>query len=694
MRLDIQFLRVLAVMAVVAAHYAPGFVPGGFVGVDIFFVISGYLMGSHLVRKVKETGNVGIFRFWLLRATRLFPQALLVVAVFVFVTVAFLPRRDWILHMPDAVASALFVQNWLLASEAQDYFLAVQETSGLQHYWSLAVEEQFYVALPLLMAVLLVVSRRRYLSWLLGASLLLALASVIYSQGLTFSDPVSAYYVTTSRVWELLVGVAVAALAAKRKILSSGASSAATITGLLAVALSIATFDASTPFPGIAALLPVLGTALVIWGGEASWLRRIGSPKPMQFLANHSYGIYLWHWPVLILFGQLLGRDASQFEKVFLFSTSVVLAFLSTRYVEHPIRSWGKMRVSSGKRKAPIAALAALSMAFVAAVPAAAYNTALSEQNRQLAEAQERYESLQTAEAEPSGPCVGPQELDPEINCVRSDDGFDFTPSLEAAKADDDNRKECWSSSNSERFNLCELGEIDNPKLEVFAVGDSHAAAMIGAFDLLGKELGWKITFGGKGGCFWTAAPLKKPESDNTKYCLDWRDKIQAHLDSSPPYDLILATNSARTARGVLDTEGVGFEVLAKQGLVDAWQTQIDRGVQIIAIKDNPFPIEDHLDCIEKAVTDPRVECQIETWDGFEAFDPIVAATDELADAHLIDLSQYYCDPEYCSPIVGGVLVYRDNSHVTGTWAKLLVPYMVQQAHHILEGLASPSEMR
>lgn len=686
MRLDIQLLRVLAVVAVVLAHYFPGFVPGGYVGVDVFFVISGFLMASLLLREGSLNGQISITKFWLMRATRLFPQAFAVLLVVIVVTFSFLPQRDWIIHMPDAIASAFFAENLLLAYESQDYFASVQETSALQHYWSLGVEEQFYVLLPLVMASVFMLSRKNS-KFVIGlVSAISILCSLAYSQYLVLVDPVVGYFHTLSRIWELAIGVLVAVIIRNRA--SSRRESVFGFIGFGMIFVSILAFDSTTPFPGLAALLPVVGTALVINFGPTTLANRVGSWKPVSWLAEHSYGIYLWHWPALTLYKQISGENPSPLVKALLIALAIFGAWVTTRFVEKPIRFGGRKAIKSNKHLGAITIGAIASILLVASVPAAGLQSALVEQDRQLKAAQERFDSSQkAATGEAVSDCVGPEELDPLVACLRSEDGFDFFPSIEAADADDDNRRECWSTSNSERFNICELGALEGYSKSVFIVGDSHAAAMIGAFDLLGQQEGWKIQFAGKGGCFWTAAPLKKPESVNTQYCLDWRDKIQAYLDDSEPFDFLIVTNSARTARGVLTDVGQTFEQPATQGLSEAWKTQINRGVPVFAIKDNPFPIPDHLDCIEKSVTDPRIECHIETWDGFETFDPIVAAVDRTEGSYLVDLSQYYCDLEYCSPIVGGVLVYRDDSHITATWAKLLVPYISGQINGHLETL-------
>ncbi|MDO9354042.1 MAG: acyltransferase, partial [Solirubrobacteraceae bacterium] len=304
MRAEIQALRALAVGVVILGHSWPQAFSGGFVGVDVFFVISGFLITGHLVREVQRSDRISLIGFWARRVRRILPAAMLVLAVVIVATLAVVPESRWDTFLHEMRASGLYVQNWQLAGSATDYFAAAEGTqSPVQHYWSLSVEEQFYLVWPLLLGGAALFLRGPYrrpgLVMLMGG---VAAVSLAYSIAETSSDPAAAYFVTPTRVWEFALGgllslLPVAAGHERRRAVVSWV-------GLLAIAVAVARYDDATAFPGYAALLPVLGTVAVVWAGlpRAPWSpSRLMAARPVQVVGGVSYSLYLWHWPLLIL---------------------------------------------------------------------------------------------------------------------------------------------------------------------------------------------------------------------------------------------------------------------------------------------------------------------------------------------------------------------------------------------------------
>ena len=275
-RLDIEGLRAIAVTMVLVYHTGAGVLSGGFAGVDVFFVISGFLITSLLLRELTRSGTVSISAFYARRARRLLPAASLVILVTLALGWWVMPSSARSDLGADGIAAALYVLNWTLAARSVDYLAEGAAVSPLQHYWSLCVEEQYYVVWPL--AILLAVAVARRLGWRPRQVLLVlvavgGVASLAYSVWATGTSPATAYFVSTTRVWELAIGSLLAFAAGSLGGLSARASFLLAWSGLAAIACTALLFSRSTPWPGAAALVPTLGTAAVIAAGcsKAGW---------------------------------------------------------------------------------------------------------------------------------------------------------------------------------------------------------------------------------------------------------------------------------------------------------------------------------------------------------------------------------------------------------------------------------------
>jgi peptidoglycan/LPS O-acetylase OafA/YrhL len=266
LRPEIQLLRAVAVLAVVFNHLEPGLLPGGYIGVDIFFVISGYLISAHLLRELDRSGRVRIVSFWGRRVRRLLPASLLVLFISAVVSLLVVPATQWQTVMRQNTASALYVQNWVLAHDAQDYFASADSPSPVTHYWSLSLEEQFYLVWPLLAFAAFAVGLRwgRPKAAVLAAFGVVVAGSLVYSIVETARVPSAAYFVTPARMWQLGLGgllALVPALVHRRHAVAA--------VGWVALLASVWFLDEGSAVPGWITLVPVLGTAGVIWSGNA-----------------------------------------------------------------------------------------------------------------------------------------------------------------------------------------------------------------------------------------------------------------------------------------------------------------------------------------------------------------------------------------------------------------------------------------
>ncbi|HVV36372.1 MAG TPA: acyltransferase family protein [Acidimicrobiales bacterium] len=338
LRADIQGLRALAASLVVAAHVF-GVPAGGFVGVDVFFVISGFLITGLLLREKDITGRVSLRNFYLRRARRILPVALIVlVATNVAARAIFIGAR---VHQTfvDSLWAFVFAGNLHFAQLGTSYFDAQRPHSALLHFWSLAVEEQFYVVWPCLLLLALVVTRRRAPVVVGVVASVVIVCSFAFALQKTASNAAASYFLPTTRAWELALGALTATVVASRRRVAASVAAPMAWIGLGVIVVSAFVIDASTPFPGLATVAPVVATAVVLGVGDVAnglGARWAFGARPWQFLGGASYSLYLWHWPALIFAEAYYGKGTATARAVAL-SAGLGLTAFTYLLVERPV---------------------------------------------------------------------------------------------------------------------------------------------------------------------------------------------------------------------------------------------------------------------------------------------------------------------------------------------------------------------
>src|SRR5699024_6178862 len=356
--------RAVAVGLVLLYHAGLPLFPGGYVGVDVFFVISGFLITGMLVRQSMKHGKIDLADFYARRIRRILPAATIVLAFVAVGTLLILPRTRWDEIGTEIIASAFYVVNWVLAG-GTDYLNAEEAASPLQHFWTLAVEEQFYIIWPALLIGLLwiaartsarhddVDARKQRIQRFLQVGVVIAIVpSFIWSVYYTQANPAPAYFVTTTRLWEIAIGAAIAIYAVQLQKLPHKLGYALQGGGLIAILCAGLFYTESTMFPGYAALLPTLGSAGVIIGGMSGRATRgfavVLNTKPMRWIGDLSYSLYLWHWPLLVFAAYLADGELRIRYGLLIVFLAIIPSWISYRYIEEPFRHWQRLKEKTG----------------------------------------------------------------------------------------------------------------------------------------------------------------------------------------------------------------------------------------------------------------------------------------------------------------------------------------------------------
>ncbi len=678
-------------MTLVALDHADiGPFHGGFVGVDVFFVISGYLITSLLLREADRSGTVSLSGFYARRARRILPAAVLVTVATIVLSVLFLDGARALAVGEQAIWVTFFAANIKFAADQTDYFAQGEPVSPLQHYWSLAVEEQFYLLWPLILIAALALLSRRVGGPRRAAALVLGVvvvASFAWSLHLTASNPLAAYFSTPARAYELALGALAAAatpFVARLRITALPFLLAlASWTGVALIAWSALVFTAATPFPGAAAAVPTVGTALLLLGGlerVAPWgPQRALSVLPMRVVGDWSYSFYLWHWPLIIVadyqFGQISGLRGGA---VLL----VALAFSAATYVwvETPFRTTKVWSV--GKTRALL--LYPATVLLVLPSVAVANHVVRSGSDDGGAAI-----SLTTYGQKPSDPAPRFDE-DPvvalvEASVLAAENQMpmpgDLQPNPLDLRASTASLGDCdYIGIDTEDLGLCPRGDTDGDQVMVL-FGDSHARQWVPALEAIAEDQGYVLYVLVRDGC---------PAIDQTPVttsggasigCEEFQDWAFDTIEELEPDLTVLATDA--NERGfVVDGEVVddnaSVEVLVESGMTATIERVSPASGRTIVIGDPPIHRTSPVDCLTQ--DDPTLlGCLSEPSPRSERMNRASKRAAAATGADFVITRRWFCVDDKCPTVVGRMVTHRDVEHITVEYSTYLTPKLAEK---------------
>ncbi|MFC9359748.1 acyltransferase family protein [Rhodococcus sp. NPDC057014] len=652
-RLDIQGLRAVAVLMVVLFHANTPLITGGYIGVDIFFVISGFLMTGQLSGSLRSLGRIDFWQFYRKRILRLAPAALAVVVITLLFSVLFLSPIRSAGIAAEAAAATAYVPNLWFAWTGTDY-LQEKFASPFLQFWSLGLEEQFYLVWPLILASTWLLFRKS----VAGLAALLAVITVFSLALSIYLTPIYgpwAFYTLPTRVWEFGIGGLAALLLTRIPYDRLSEGRFANIAGWIGVVLVLAAavfYDAGTRFPGYAALLPVVGTGLILLFSSTS-RRSVGAllqTRPMTFVGDISYSLYLWHWPIILIPLTLAGGSLPLWGTLLLGAASFPLAYLGRRYIEVPAMSSDSIRRVRSWIVVPSAAATIVAVTLAMALGSVALD------RRQISTNIAAPEFIANLAASTS---VSFTDYVP-INAQ---------PRLQSANEDVPKASQmgCSPKLYDSTVAECEFGNKSSPRTFVL-FGDSHAAQWFPAVEQLAEAGDVRLVVMIKSGC----ASIDTPRfdlGDIDRFCEDWKRKAVERLNVIAP-DVIFMSNLH------IQTGQYGDRVT-----VDQWNDATARTVdrlpnrsRVVVIADTPWfdesPIQcaaDHLDSLNPCAV-KRNSVMDPDWVSKQR-----EHTQEVG-ATFIDMTDDYCSAEFCNLISGNIVIYRDTHHLTATLVSALSP--------------------
>ena len=635
---DLQGLRATAILLVVAYHADRALLSGGYIGVDVFFVISGFLITGLLAREVDSTGTIDLARFWARRARRLLPAAVFVLLATLAAARFRLSPVDLKMFGAAATTTALYIGNIWFAHISTDYLQAgAAEANPLLHYWSLCVEEQFYLIWPLLVVLCAWLARRRggraFKPTLAVGLLALTITSLTASVLVTARSQPWSFFGTPTRAWEFAIGGFVAVALTKGRAASTRLSNLTGLVGFVCILASAVTFTDRTAFPGIAALLPVMGAGLMLavsMREPGSFITRFFRTSPMQVLGDLSYSWYLWHWPVMVFSQEFSGESPVLWRCVGAL-LSLALGWATHVFIENPVRFSAVLSRSS---RLSIATGMALALS-AAGVSLGVRWSAVQELDTPL---QRRYQAAAS-----------------DIPVIYTDG--------------------CHVPLEAVDFPECSFGGTGNTDIVLF--GDSHAAQWFPALETLATTRDWRLHSFTKSACSpWLFEPFSTALKRLYVECTSWRKVVFGRILEMQPELVLVAASSVYELSGPAGTTRVDAW---REGVRATLEFFLEAGIDVVVIRDTPRPAVGGPQCLSRAAwlgRDPS-EC---------VFFPVGASvrTEErivLEEAHraavpIIDPGATMCSVGPCQVDEDGLIRYADTHHLTATFARTLAPVL------------------
>lgn len=672
--LDVQGLRMIAVASVVV-HHVFQWPEGGYVGVDMFFVISGFLITSLLLREGVRYGRVSIADFYRRRARRILPMALLVIGATVTASYVLVLTSRFESIVVDGWWSAAFMMNWRLVSVGTDYFQTALPDSPLQHYWSLAVEEQFYVVWPLLMAGLLFIATRWRKNLPLrplvaGFAVVAVVLSFLWAMSESVANPTAAYFSTFSRIWQLAAGALLAALAPLLLGTPVWLRSLMAVTGLVGISYGVLVAAVAIPAPSGA--IPVIATCLVIAAGIGSSGLAVTRPlrlRPVVYIGTISYSLYLWHWPLVVLLLSVLDVGITYYVAVIVGTIALSIAsyhlvekaVLDSNFLAPRSRRRGHRPASADSRDGQrvfVGASGAVMVFLLVALfnqPSVALPDEGPKPVLSAAAVGQTQDPLEAAIRESLAAKTFPA-TSPPLDDVESGKTVEMTP--EAGCLDPPELS----------LDICNFGAADAPQSAI-VVGDSFSAAWLNSIAGALVPRGFRVHGMALNNCPFVAADVTiGVDQSSTDRCNSSRDAMVDQINTARPSMVVL-----------MDMEYGVQAMVENEGSAPAWTTArtaiIDRiapsGASVVIMTPNPLG-KAATECAGRlAVPSNCISTISENWLKKRSADEAAA---EQTGATFIDTSSWFCYRNNCPLFVSGIVISWDTGHITRQYGEYLIP--------------------
>ncbi len=635
---------------------------GGFVGVDVFFVISGFVITGVLLRERQASGHTSIAGFYARRLRRILPAATLVILVVVVTCYAVLGYVSGDIVANDGRWAAVFLSNVHFEASGTNYFTAKLPPSPLQNYWSLSVEEQFYLVYPTLFLIMARVKGRISLQTKLAICLAVVIGlSFWYSVIQTATQPTNAYFSPFTRAWELALGAMIAVGTPLLRRVPAHIAAILTWSGLAAIAVAALGFTAQTAYPGTLVAVPVVGTALVIAGGVVApraGAERLLGLRPFQWFGKRSYSLYLWHWPILIIAAEWAGKAALPVgESLALVVLAVVVSMASYSIVENPLRHWRlptRITVAAGVTTV-MATVAVLSLMIEIETASGAGSGVSAAPNlgvvlRQVAQAKAITKV--------------PSAIDPGLAQAASDWGG----GVEGAG--------CAPDLSQSTEHLCILGDVHAPRLMI-VYGDSHALMWLPAFDAAARDAHMRLLVLGKTNCPASlitvgGPPGTGPSGSPYVACNRWHSWAVKTINRLSPSVVVVSQASYYLTPELKVFTASQWQI----GLTDLFDAIHVQQARTILLGNIPLLPESGPSCLSAHVDDVRA-CSTPVARAYERLDQAELKVTETRHIRYIDPTPWFCS-NVCTAVVGSYDVYMDQYHVSATYATYLSDVLAQ----------------
>ena len=654
-RPDIEGLRAIAVVLVLLNHAGWAALGGGYIGVDIFFVLSGFLITGILIREVGNTGTISLPQFYARRARRLLPAGTLVLLFTVVASYAWLGAHRANPIAEDAKWSALFAANLRFINQGTDYLGAQAPPSPLQHHWSLAVEEQFYFVWPLLIMLVAMVGRKHSLRIKLGVVLTgIIVASLAWSSHQTITDSTTAYFSTLTRASELAAGAMLAVVSPLLLRIPRSVSLITSWLGLVIIGITAFTFDTTTAFPGLAILAPVIGTSLTIIGGSVEYKGSAESLLklwPFQWIGKLSYSIYVWHWPLLVIAAGRAGHELSLGRNLLICGVAIAISAVTYAVIENPLRGARFLK----ERTPAISVAFGLSLVLLSSGIATWYV--------------ESHKEPPPIELEDAEVARFPNSFEVERAVVQGTQISEW-PEQPPRLKNPAYEGECDVARKDTTSAACIFGNPDAEKT-VVVFGDSHGAMWIPAFDEIGQQSDWRIVQLTKPGCIPADFP-NYSTSLGREYteCGQYREFVFGKIEEIKP-DVVVITGARKgvilSENGEPNTDNV--DAAWEAGLAKTLDRISPHTGRTIVLGDIAYSNEPGLDCLSTHPDDVET-CNVPIEEAVladhNAMEQQVAAEHG---AEYVDLIPYFCTETTCPAVIGNLTTRRDSLHVAENYA-------------------------